>query len=265
MFAQDSFPPRRREYITVDANDPAAYDERGILRDGYRIRIPIEMMDSALPIERIGSAPSRRAASGPLVITTGLRLDQYYYPDGSPRAPRTQRHPVADADQYSANKPGYRTADAAGSGRTTVDAKADAYNSMVADLQTAWMAPWQKAQHVADAQRATADAGVDARDAAYGESVHFITNQWRTQDAPAVQTLPAGRYPISAGEGNPCTKDGRPGVLTREGDYLVCSTHQPGATRVDAVPRTMSVADAQKIKDAAWNEMVTDLTNAWKC
>jgi hypothetical protein len=34
---------------------------------------------------------------------------------------------------------------------------------------------------------------------------------------------------------------------------------------VDAVPpRTMSAADAQKIKDEAWNEMVSDLTSAWK-
>ena len=32
----------RREPITVDANDPAAYDKNGTLRDGYCIRIPMQ-------------------------------------------------------------------------------------------------------------------------------------------------------------------------------------------------------------------------------
>jgi hypothetical protein len=47
--------------------------------------------------------------------------------------------------------------------RTTVTAAdharvAESYNQMVQDLQTQWMSPEQKAAHVADAQRVTADA-----------------------------------------------------------------------------------------------------------
>lgn len=38
----------------------------------------------------------------------------------------------------------------------------------------------------------------------------------------------------------------------------------PAAPRQDAVPRTMSVADAQAIRDAAYRQYCDELVNAWK-
>jgi hypothetical protein len=43
-------PTRRREYISADFTDRSAFDENGLVKDGYRLRVPIEMMDAALPI-----------------------------------------------------------------------------------------------------------------------------------------------------------------------------------------------------------------------
>jgi hypothetical protein len=83
--------------------------------------------------------------------------------------------------------------------------------------------------------------------------------------------MPAGAYPISAGGGNPCSKDGAPGKLVRQGEYLVCETTPVGPTRSgrsagDAVPppRTMSAADAERIKGEAYALMVSELTSAWR-
>jgi hypothetical protein len=93
--------------------------------------------------------------------------------------------------------------------------------------------------------------------------IDHVTNQWR-QDAAAVEDLPAGRFPLSAGEGSLCTINGEAGTLVRDGDYLVCRAKPPiGPTRSgkslgDAQPGTRAYVDA------VWNEMVSDLTNAWK-
>jgi hypothetical protein len=231
--------PKRREYVAADVNDANAYDERGILRDGFKIRIPIEMMDSKLPIERMNSALPRRAAAGPLVIETGLGLDKHYYPDGTEKPPRTPRIRIADADPYSGNKPGFRDAAAA---RATVDAgqaaKDSAYSQMCQDLTTAWMPDHLRA---ADARRVTADArphGVSDAEWARAEGIRQMCDAWRTQDAPGVQNLPAGRYPLSAGEGNPCSIDGVAGTLQREGEYLVCRAKAPAksSSQVKPVP-----------------------------
>jgi hypothetical protein len=128
---------------------------------------------------------------------------------------------------------------------------------MVADLQDAWKPDHLRA---AVARRTTADAmrplGVSNAEWAREQGIREMSDAWRTQDAPAVQNLPVGRYPLSAGEGNPCSKDGSPGRLVRQGDYLVCETRQPGPTR--------SGTSAGDAKDVAWREMVDQVTNAWR-
>jgi hypothetical protein len=260
--------PRRREYITVDANDPAAYDERGILKDGYKIRVPIAMMDSRLPIERMRSAP--------LSITTGLRMDRFYNVDGTlkePRTPRTRNQPVVDVDQYSDHKPGFRVGDA-GAGRATVDAKVESYNQLVSDLELAWMAPWQKAQHISDA--ATADAcpaGVDPRDFAYHQRCLQDSEAWRTPppvlDAAAVTTPPANAYaPVGYGAnaGDVCSSNGAPGNLVERDGWLFCEVHQPGPTRSgtsSASGRDTAVGD-RSAQDSAWRAMVAEQSEAWR-
>jgi hypothetical protein len=66
-----------------------------------------------------------------------------------------------------------------------------------------------------------------------------------------------------AGEGSSCTIDGAKGVLRREGNYLVC---KPSGSSADAarVPRTMDAREAQRIKDAAYEEMCQRTFNAWR-
>jgi hypothetical protein len=70
-----------------------------------------------------------------------------------------------------------------------------------------------------------------------------------------------------AQEGDVCTVreggvgEGSPGHLRMVHGELRCV---PDQRRTDAVPRTMSVADAQRIRDAAWEESVRADENAWR-
>jgi hypothetical protein len=65
--------------------------------------------------------------------------------------------------------------------------------------------------------------------------------------------------------GDPCTENGRQGVLRERNGYLYCETRTPEPTRADAMPpRTMTADQAQAIKDRAWREMVDDISNAWR-
>jgi hypothetical protein len=84
---------------------------------------------------------------------------------------------------------------------------------------------------------------VDAREQAYRDVLVDETNAWRRPD---------GAYPLSAGEGNYCTFDGRPGHLVRADNgepWLVCraDTADAAAAKTDAVARR---ADALPLKDA---------------
>jgi hypothetical protein len=282
MITQDAFPPRRREFITVDEGDPRAYGIDGLLRDGYKIRVPIEMMDSRLPIERMRS-------SEPLIINTGLPRSVY---DGIPgitassdarrSRKRVARDPMGrEVGTYeeedaalSAHRPGYRVGDAA---RGTADAgqalKDAAYEEMCRDLSTAWMSPEQRGQNgpsVSDARHATTaparPLGVSNSDCARELNRREISDAWKSP-APALNAAPSGKWPMSAGAGSACDLNGERGVLVEDGSgFLVCQVNRHvGPTRSDAAPpRFMDAATAQKIKDAAWLESVERVSNAWK-
>src|SRR5262249_61948248 len=88
---------------------------------------------------------------------------------------------------------------------------------------------------------------------AYNDSVRETCNAWRTSDQGAPHIGPRA--------GDPCmTDDKEPGHWVREGDAMVCRA----TSRSDAVPRTMTAADAQVIRDRAWQEMVEATHNAWR-
>jgi hypothetical protein len=265
------------KYIATDADDPTAYDENGFLRDGFKIRVPIEMMDSTLPLQRVATVPRN--------ISTGLRgkdsLDNYFFPDGSPKPARTPRpertQQVVDANQFNDHRPGFRDA-ASVRGVIAADGEAlknAAYNEMCHDLQDAWKPDYLRA---ADA-RLTADAGcpagVDPRDFAYRQMCTDLQDAWKVPpvfDAAAVETPPVGAYckaGVGAKEGDIVTWNGAPARLVKRGDRLFPEVHQQGPTRSgtssgDAVPRTMDAATAQRIKDTAYEAMVTDISNAWR-
>jgi hypothetical protein len=269
-------------------DDDDIFDERGIIRDGKRLRVSVTAMDAA---------PPQRSA--PLSITTGLRLDKEFYPDGqlksdwvdgSRKPSRKGRRPV-DPDEddgefegedgmrhdaLAAHRPGYRVSDAA---RGVVDAgqalKNAAYEEMVRDNERAWMPDHLR---TADTRHTTADAmrplGVTDSEWQRELGIREMSDAWKTPppvlDAAAVQNLPAGRYPLSAGEGNPCSIDGAVGTLQREGGYLVCRAKptigptRSGTSAGDAVPRTMSVEDGQRFKDESCRAMVSEQSEAWR-
>jgi hypothetical protein len=284
-----------RNYKALDADDPEAYDENGFIRDGVRIRIPMQMMDSA-----------RRPApkSAPLEIWTGLplrgpgSLRESFYADGSPKPPRRKSRvdyddPDNDPDEvieeldangrlhrYTArgpmgrvessyreedravqdHRPGYRFAD-----RSASEA---AYREMCRDVSTAWMTDEQRAQHDA---RLTTDAcpdGVDPRDWAYSEMVRDLTDAWRPKDS-ALHILPVGAMPKhipTVKAGDPCTVDGADGVYVDGGDgNLYCRPRPMPTTRADAVPpRFMTQVQAQGIRDQAYREYCERLVNEWR-
>jgi hypothetical protein len=59
---------------------------------------------------------------------------------------------------------------------------------------------------------------------------------------------PAGSYPLSAGEGSSCTIDGAPGVLQRQGNWLVC---QPTRRATDAAFDAKAQAYAEDDREQA--------------
>jgi hypothetical protein len=296
-----------RQYRTVE-NPDDAFDENGVLRDGFRVRVPMQLMDSR---------PAPRSA--PIVIETGLRGTQYdlnrdFYWDGSPKPPRRRsrleydpdededfieveeldangrrrrrlvaRDPMGrEAGEYSEedralrdHRPGYRSHHVTAADRQRV---ADAYNTMVADLQTQWMTPEQK---LAEA-RLTTDAahrprGMSEAEYEYNRYCAELTDAWRPKDGdyqPAREgaQAPRGIWPVggtpvhltSAKEGDPCFDQGGRGRLVNRGGVLFCELEPMPTTRADAVPRTMSVQDAQRIKDAAYAEYVERISNEWR-
>jgi hypothetical protein len=168
-------------YIDADVNDPAAYEERDgqkILKDGYRVRIPVEMMDSELPVARIFNARSAPQQLTPTVIGGNnvevmREMRRAFYPNGDAKPSREVRDrerareqkaadvanaAVAfDAQYGGSHRPGFRFADTAGG--TTNDARTDAYNQYCADLQNQWKTPERMAADTADqAKRVTSDA-----------------------------------------------------------------------------------------------------------
>lgn len=188
-------PNRRRDPVILDADNPLAFDENGILKDGYGFRVPLQMMDSA--------APPRRA-SEPLVIETGLGLGREFYRDGRRRKvqdPMGRESGTFEEeesnDAMAAYRPGYRTVADAGA----IAARDAAYAEMIDDLTTAWMPEHMK---VADAQRATADArppaGVSAGEWARHQQIIEDSTAWRSrpQDGSGPDTIKteARRAPV---------------------------------------------------------------------
>jgi hypothetical protein len=104
-----------------------------------------------------------------------------------------------------------------------------------------------------------------------------LCDSWRPKDAysgtPAIgnttreiPTLPAGRYPFSAGEGGACSIDGRAGTLVREGEYLVCRAKPSiGPSRSsETVNRSDAMTSDRSLQDRAWEEMVRAQNEMWR-
>ncbi len=302
MFARDNYPPRPREFVTLDEDDPSAYttDANGakVVRDGVKIRCKMTM----------DAAPPQRSA--PMQIRTGLplrgpnSLARHFYIDGTPKPARSKRPVDYDPDEgdddylveeriddalraaASPHRPGFRFADA---GRVTVDQgqalKDSAYAEMVADLNDAWKPEHLRAQTAVDAQRAMTDAGRPAgitdADWAREQSIREMCDAWRPRDATDPHEgaqKPQGLYPLGAWpksmqqEGASCFIDGAPGVWKDDaGDGLLrCRPFAMQATRVPPTNRSTAtgqdggpVGSKQAVEDS-YRQMCDELTSAWR-
>ena len=106
----------------------------------------------------------------------------------------------------------------------------------------------------AELQRLYRD-GAAARQQAHEDMMQASAEAWRGADAG-----PPGAYPYrAAAEGTPCTINGRPGTLVREGNYLVC---KPSA-RQDAEP-TFDAVEGARRKQEAYDAMIKEMSEAWR-
>jgi hypothetical protein len=151
---------------------------------------------------------------------------------------------------------------------------------MILDQANAWRSPQTMSQPETRLSDAAPPAGVSASEWARHQRMIEDSNAWRTppvQDAPgpevaattqAMQSLPPGRFPMSAGVGSPCDLNGERGTLQPDGSgYLVCKvTRRVGPTRSSEPARgtDSAITGDRSAQDAAWREMVEAQQNAWR-
>jgi hypothetical protein len=254
------------------------FDENGVLKDGHSIRVRMTMMDHQ-PLTRAARRARQAAASSTVdaakvteaVIVTRRLMDSgavdifadhkpgFRYADQSPdadfgtgysdpgpggdlpplgRARRTRR---ARTQRYD---PEGREAGSSVTEESDAVSPRDAYIRMTAD---AWKT-----------QAPTFDAGTDT-----GSRTRVMPN-W-----PEGAYLPVG---FGASDGDVVTWNGAPAILRRRGDYLFPETIDVGATRSGqssgGAPPTrtdsMDAAQAQTIRDAAYQQYCTELESAWR-
>jgi hypothetical protein len=131
-------------------------DEREVLRDGERLRVPIYAMD----------AEWRRTMD---LIEDGMRTDH------------AERVAARDARALDAHRPGFRTA----GDHFAQDRRERAYDEYVERITNAWKTPQRAEQDACESARDAvfgqdaAQASQAVRDAAYADYVRRLTNAWR--------------------------------------------------------------------------------------
>jgi hypothetical protein len=251
----------RRRRRQLDALNADAFED-GVLKDGHTARYPMHLRDSGTV--RAG----RRGAD--LVTDTDKVAEAI---EETKRAMQRDGTQISDAE-LRMHRPGYRLLDS--NGESDDDPPRRRRKTVERDPMGRERATFEE----------DALAGLTPSERARAERMIADSEAWRTppvnfdagvgysnSDPPgtgmptrAIPTMPSGAYPLSAGENNPCSKDGVPGRLKRVGEWLVCETTPVGATRsgrsagdTASPPRSMSQEDASKITTAAYDAMVADL------
>ena len=260
--------PRRSD--DDDPSNPIGPD--GLLKDGHRLRVPLMMRDSANPSR--GQLRGSGTAADPYIIDSGLgqlALDSH--------------------------RPGFRFGDADRSAgemarleRMLQDSEAwrtdgNRYTSAIEDPGPGLGArsdPWLKRRRRRKSQirdpmgREAGTISEEENDSeiARQEMISDACNAWRKPPvAAALDAVSGDRWPLSAGEGNPCMTNGQPGVLVKseDGSCLVCKVKplaatRSGASKGDAAPPpcSMTTDEAAKINTEAWRAYVDQLQNAWR-
>jgi hypothetical protein len=238
-----------------------------------------------------------------LFFPDGTLKSEFVDRTAPPREARAARKPVpqqsvayaavaaALADADNPHRPGWRgldwrAADAAAA--ATNDAKTEAYNDYVEGLTTAWKSPERREQDLRDAARvdppppegwslAEWSRELTSREIVADSVRPSPGTRWGDGENTQVPQgiWPLGGTPVhltSAKAGDMCAVEGGRGQLVDRGGVLFCELEPMPSPRIpavnpstaDVVPRTMSAADAQVIKDAAWQAYVDDISNAWR-
>ena len=219
-------------------------DDDAPLRDGETLRVPMFMMDSSnsTPLQRAIAKHSHEITDK---ISSDARRRKVVERDPQGRLKATYEEEEEEQKDAAmiANDATYIT-DATGAPYVLADAlgRTDRY-SLARDNGFRRLIPvGNHADGTATVQQARRDM-IDA-----------MSNAWRGDAARP------GAYPYrAAAEGTPCTINGRPGTLVREGDYLVC---KPSA-RQDAHP-TFDAVEGARRKQEAYDAMIKEMSEAWR-
>jgi hypothetical protein len=242
---------RRREIDDDDPDNPIGRD--GLLKDGHRLHVPLELRDSAASDEaaRIAriveitkqSMRGSGTAADPYIIETGLRQ--------------------LDDAALALHRPGWRT-DA-----STAYQQGDPGPGLGAGDD-----PWVRRRRrphddpdddISEEENDSRFDGLSPGAVARLQWMDTQSNAWRTP--PVADAQPAGAYPLNSTykAGDPCTDGGRPGVLVEKDGWLVCQAKPIAATRSGrSRGDSMSAEAAQPARDAAYQSYVDSVLNAWK-
>jgi hypothetical protein len=283
MFTADSArSPGARKVTPTMPTTPRRFDDDhpsnpigpdGLLKDGHRFRVPLLMRDSANPPRE--QLRGSGTAADPYIINSGLgqlALDSYRpgfrYGDADRSASEMARQ-----ERMLQDSEAWRT----DSNRSTCYPIEDPGQGLGAGSD-----PWPKRRRRRKSQirdqmgREAGTISEEENDSeiARQEMISDACNAWRKPPvAAALDAVSGDRWPLSAGEGNPCTTNGEPGVLVKseDGSCLVCKVKPLGSTRGGASkgdaappPRSMTTDEAAKINTEAWRAYVDQLQNAWR-
>jgi hypothetical protein len=230
--------------------------------------------------------------NAPLIINSGMRLDREFFPDGTPKNPgdgpeTRKRRKTVYRDPYGREGGTFEESDAVHHrphfGDADRSASETARAQLISDTASAWRSP-ESNQHVADSvSDASPPAGVSASEWARHQRMLQDAEAWRTptptfdagpEVAPwsktrAVPDRPQGAWGpagFAAKAGDPCTKDGAPGVLRERDGWLYCELTRLGPSRSsETVPvdRATIVGD-RSAQDAAWRELQERTNSEWR-
>jgi hypothetical protein len=221
------------------------FDEDGLLKDGARVRVPMMFRDSMTPVQRAiydarkqhGRNCDCEDCAAKYGARDDLEEDQLTAFIDSPQG------------QIGLHSPGFRflTNNTAMSGAdhardvTAAKVKADARAEMIDAQASAYKRKGQYSEYS-------------------GGTEYSVYTGQPTRWIP---TEPSGRYPLSAGENNRCTINGRGGKLRKsaDGGCLICV---PDGSTDAAPPRVMDSASAQLIRDQAADQYAAEQRDAWK-
>ena len=224
-------------------------DDDAPLRDGESMRVPMFMMDStnSTSLQRAIAKHSHELGTDKLTRDARRRRRVTERdPMGRLKATYTEEGPDEDDDDDNKKDDSAMIDEC-----TFTDSRGVTFTDhRIADTRRAL----ERLQAQQEELRQLYRDGAGARQEAHEDMKRQMSDAWRKDAAPP------GGYPYSAAaEGTACTINGAPGILVREGNYLVCTP----TARQDAQPTFDAVKGARR-KQEAYDAMIKEMSEAWR-